>query len=183
MEPEKGALWKLRLLLNARDLRGWQDGLCCRVHVYLIRHAHAEDGEDDAARPLSRKGEKQIRRIGRFLRECEAIELAEFWHSPLVRSKDTAELLADRLRLDAPLVEVAGLLGEDDPSVMARKLARVRKPVAVVGHEPHLSALASLMVAGKAQPPCFTLDKCAVVCLEQTNHRWSVRWQISPELV
>lgn len=153
------------------------------MHVYLIRHAHAEDGKNDAARPLSAKGRAQIRRIGRLLREAKAIEATEFWHSPLVRSRDTAALLARQLKNPNPLVEVSGLKHEDDPTIMACKLGDARHPVAVVGHEPHLSALASLMVIGKAAPPRFKLKKCSALRLDRSSGGWTVRWHISPELV
>ena len=153
------------------------------MHIYLIRHAHAEDGGDDAARPLSAKGRKQIRQIGRLLRETRAIEAAEFWHSPLVRSRDTAELLVQQLKSKTPLREVSGLKHGDDPAIIARTLGDVRRPVAVVGHDPHLSALASLLVVGTGEPARFRLKKCAVLRLDRATGGWVVRWQISPELV
>ena len=41
------------------------------IELYFLRHAHAGDPEawtgDDAARPLSDKGEKQAERLGAFL--------------------------------------------------------------------------------------------------------------------
>lgn len=154
-----------------------------RVHVYLIRHAHAEDGKNDTARPLSRKGRAQIRRVGRFLRDAKAVEAAEFWHSPLVRSRETAELLARQLKSPAPLREVSGLKPEDDPEIVVAKLGDARRPVAVIGHDPHLSALASLMVIGCGEPSRFKLKKCAVLRLDRINGGWTVRWHVSPELL
>ncbi|MBX3737143.1 MAG: phosphohistidine phosphatase SixA [Candidatus Didemnitutus sp.] len=153
------------------------------MHVYLIRHAHAEDGKLDAARPLSAKGRKQIRQIARLLRAAGAIETAEWWHSPLVRARDTAALLAKQLGDDAPHREVSGLKPDDDPTLVARKLGDARKPVAVVGHDPHLSALASLLVVGKAEPARFRLKKAAVLRLERSSGGWTARWLISPELL
>lgn len=153
------------------------------MHVYLIRHAHAEDGRDDAARPVSAKGRKQIRKVARLLRDAGACEADEFWHSPLLRSRDTAALLAKEMKSAAPLVEVSGLKPADDPAIMARKLGDARTPVAVVGHDPHLSALASLLIAGEEEPPRFKLKKCAVLRLDRGTGGWTVRWQISPELV
>jgi phosphohistidine phosphatase len=150
------------------------------MEIYLIRHAHALAGENDAARPLSKKGQKQIRTVGRFLRRSGAIRTKEFWHSPLVRSVDTAELLMERLAIRGKLTLVAGLLHDDDPAIMARRLQKARHPVAVVGHEPHLSALASLLVTGKAKPAIFVLKKCAVLALEKQGQRWTARWQVSP---
>lgn len=153
------------------------------MHIYLIRHAHAEDGADDAARPLSRKGREQVRHMGRFLRETSEVEVAEFWHSPLVRSRDTAVLLAKHSKVRVKFKEVSGLEHRDDPEVMARKLGDARHPVAVVAHDPLLSALATLMVVGRAEPPRFKLKKGAVLRLDRMSGGWTVRWQVSPDLL
>lgn len=153
------------------------------MHIYLIRHAHAEDGEPDAQRELSRKGKRQARAVSRFLREREMLEAEEFWHSPLRRARETAELLAKHLRSEARLVETGALKPQDHPQLIARRLRQLQKPVAVIGHDPHLSALASLLVTGRAEPPHFVLKKCAVIRLDRDGPGWSVRWQISPEVV
>lgn len=153
------------------------------MHIFLVRHAHADDGERDAIRPLSRKGHRQIRAISRFLSEHDAFEVEEIWHSPLRRAQETAKLLAGRLRLTAQLREKAGLKPQDDPHSISRRLRQLAGPVAIVGHDPHLSALASLLVAGSAVPSHFVLKKCAVLRLDRSGNAWSVRWQISPEIV
>ena len=58
-------------------------------------------------------------------------------------------LLTKRLRLKAKLSEVSGLKPGDDPEIMARRLGELRQPVIVVGHDPHLTSLATLLVTGK----------------------------------
>ncbi|MDB6167694.1 MAG: sixA [Verrucomicrobia bacterium] len=153
------------------------------MEIYLIRHAHAVEGKDDAARPLSKRGKAQIRAVGRFLKGAGILGAEEFWHSPLVRSRDTAKLLVRRLKKRVRFSEVKGLLHDDNPSILARRLGKTRKPVAVVGHEPHLTALASLMVSGKPKPPLFELKKCGVMALARTEGRWVLRWQVSPEVL
>ena len=153
------------------------------MEIYLIRHAHSPDGEVDAVRPVSRKGRAQIRRVGRFLRRSGALQTREFWHSPLVRAVETAEGLVKRLKIRGKLVRVEGLLHDDDPAIMAKRLDKARHPVAVVGHEPHLSALASLLLTGRPRPPRVELRKCAVLALARSDGRWVVSWQVSPELL
>lgn len=153
------------------------------MHLYLIRHAHAEDGRPDQARPLSRKGRAQIRRLARFLRTASALDVAEIWHSPLVRSRETAAELRRRLKSRAPLTEISGLKPEDDPAVTARRLGAVNRPVAIVGHDPHLSALASLLVGGPAEPAGFRLKKGAALRLDRSGGGWSARWLVTPELL
>lgn len=153
------------------------------MHIYLIRHAHAEDGTPDAARPLSGKGRRQIRKVGRFLKEAGGLEAEEIWHSPLARARETAQGLHKSLRLKAKLALKSGLRPDDDPQAIAQRLRQVEYPVAVVGHDPNLSALASLLVAGRSLPLRFTLKKCAVLRLDRSGNGWVVRWQISPEII
>ncbi|MBK8856263.1 MAG: histidine phosphatase family protein [Opitutaceae bacterium] len=151
------------------------------VHLYLIRHAHAEDGFDDATRPLSARGRKQIRTMARFLRRTGDFAPVEVWHSPLLRARDTATLLVGRLKLPMKLRTVVGLSWGDDPAIMATKLRARRGSLALVGHEPHLSALASLLVTGSAAPPVVVMRKCAVLALERESGRWVMRWLVSPD--
>jgi phosphohistidine phosphatase len=107
----------------------------------------------------------------------------EVWHSALVRARETAQLLAQQLRLPAPLHEMPDLRPEDDPQAAARRIRQAHRPLAIVGHEPHLSALASLLVVGAAEPPAFVFKKSAVLALEPDGRHWLVRWHLSPELL
>ncbi len=151
--------------------------------LYLVRHAHAVDAEENLARPLSVRGEQQVRALAEFLRRSGAFQPAEFWHSPLVRSRQTAELLASRLKLAAPLRLMPDLEPEDDPRALARRIKATAHTVAVVGHEPHLSALASLLVTGRMDAPVFVMKKCAALALEGAGAHWQVRWHVSPEVI
>ena len=153
------------------------------MNVYLVRHAHAVDAEEDEARPLSRRGNDQVGALADFLKPTGAFQPAEIWHSSLVRSRQTAELLARRLRLSAPLRLMPDLEPEDDPRAIARRIKATSHSLAVVGHEPHLSALATLLVVGRLEFPVFVMKKCSVLALEGTGNHWSVRWHVSPELL
>jgi phosphohistidine phosphatase len=153
------------------------------MRAYLIRHAHALDGADDAARPLSKRGREQVYALARVLGKSGVFQPMALWHSPLVRSRQTAQLLARRAGFKIPLIEVAGLCPGDDPRFMARRINRLRQDVAIVGHEPHLSALGSLLVTGAAEPVVFVLKKCAALALERDDAQWMIRWHVSPEVL
>jgi phosphohistidine phosphatase len=157
------------------------------MRLYLIRHAHAVDADEDAERPLSAKGREQVKRLAKFLHESDALHPEEIWHSPLLRSHQTAKLLAKRLELIAPLIEVEGLEPEDDPRATALRVKNLRRVVAIVGHEPHLSGLASRLVSHTPKTSAFVLRKSSVLALERDRggrgSRWVVRWQVSPELL
>jgi phosphohistidine phosphatase len=153
------------------------------MKLFIIRHAHAVDASEDAERPLSKRGRKQVCRLARFLNKTDALPLTECWHSPLARSRETAELLSAQLGADAKLTQVDGIEGDDDPAAIVSRLKTRRTPIAIVGHEPQLSALLSLLVAGASEPRRFILKKAAIVALERVDGNWAVRWQISPEIV
>lgn len=151
--------------------------------IFLIRHAHAVDADEDPERPLSKRGRAQVDALALFLKRSKLFQPVEFWHSPLLRSQETAGLLAQGLRLRVPQVLIPELEPESDPHVVARRLKQAAKAVAVVGHEPHLSALATLMITGKTEPAVFVMKKAAALAIEGIGHYWSVRWHVSPDLI
>jgi len=117
----------------------------------------------------------------RFLRKSGRLKAREVWHSPLERAKDTAERLANGLNGDASLTEKSGMEPASDPTNLAKRLAKQRRPVAIVGHEPHLSTLATLLLLGRAEQPFLVLKKCSITALERKAGRWRLRWQVSPK--
>lgn len=161
--------------------------------AYLVRHAHAVDEEEDRLRPLSMRGREDVRRLAAFFKANRAFLPAQVWHSSLVRARETAEILVAGVGLEAPLLETPGLLPEDEPEEIACRLAARSgaQNVALVGHEPHLSALATLLVRGKTVPVGFEMKKGAVLSLERTDGvhkktgepRWRVCWHVTPALV
>lgn len=151
--------------------------------IYLIRHAHAVDGADDAARALSAKGRRQADRMGRWLKRRRLFEARELWHSPLVRAQETAVILALRTGGKRQLRVVTAAEPDADPAGLARKLAAAKRSVAVVGHEPQLSALATHLLGGSAAAPVVALKKGAVLALERTGRRWAACWLVSPRQV
>ncbi|MCU0794041.1 MAG: histidine phosphatase family protein [Opitutaceae bacterium] len=164
--------------------------------LHLVRHAHAVEESEHPARPLSARGRTEAARLARFFLGNGCFAPAHVWHSPLARSRETADELARRLGWadSAVMVETSGLLPEDDPQEVAERLEiwpRDRGDLAIIGHEPHLSALASLLVRGREKPALFTLKKAAVLTLEPSKSvfkkngfaRWRVRWLLAPELL
>ena len=162
--------------------------------LYLVRHAHAVSEEEDSTRPLSSRGVADTRRLAEFFRTNRAFAPAQLWHSPLRRSRETATILADELKLDRALVETSDLRPDDDPEEIAKRIAAFsadQPAIAIVGHEPHHSALATLHVRGKTRPASIVMKKAAVLALERTDEthrksgepRWLVAWHLSPALL
>jgi len=153
------------------------------VTLYLIRHAHAVGAGEDPLRPLSSRGRSQVAQLTRFLQAGRQLHPSVFWHSPLARSRETAVLLAKGLGFAGPLVEIAGLEPEDEPRATASLLASAPDGLAIVGHEPHLSALATLLLRAGGGVPVVSLKKGSFLALEQDGGAWQIRWLIEPELL
>ena len=162
------------------------------MNAFLVRHSHALADNEDSRRPLSARGKETTRKVATFFKLGGAISgVRAVWHSPLARARETAELLVKELGLDALLIEVPGLLPEDDPAAMADRLDTTGNPVMIVGHEPQLGALATMLIRGKTEPVAFEFKKTAVLALEKTGGRhkksgrscWRIQWHFSPELL
>jgi len=104
--------------------------------IFLLRHGDAEpdQGDGDAARRLTPKGEDQARAAGRAMARlgfgpdtCLA--------SPRVRAWRTAELACESLAVEP---ELCGPIGTGDYDAL--DLAAGRGDILIVGHEPVLSA-------------------------------------------
>ncbi len=153
------------------------------MKLYLVRHAHAVSDAENPVRPLSPKGREVALAMGHWLRGHAAVDVVEVWHSPLVRARETAELLVEGARIKARLREAPGLLPEDDVTAMAAALGRHGDSVMIVGHEPHLGLLAGRLLGIEAGSVDF--KKGAVLCLERIlrGAPWTSLWHVSPSLV
>jgi phosphohistidine phosphatase len=163
------------------------------MKLFLVRHAEAEAAAEDSIRPLSVRGRGDARRLAAFLGGNGALAGATtVWHSPLVRARETAAILCEILGPGLQRVESPGLEPGDDPAATAGRLARLMDGLVIVGHEPHLSTLASLLVSGRSDPSFFFLEKAGVIALESVgplsrqtsrSRSWCVCWQIALELL
>ena len=157
--------------------------------LHLIRHGDAVSADRDPARPLSPVGRADVTDIAaRFRADGTAPEV--IWHSPIRRARETAALLAQHLGQPVMLVGKSFLQSEDDPAKIARLLAELPPAanLAIVGHEPHLGALTTMLTTGTASPVKFAFKTAGVLTLVPApgNHeitdfpRWEVREPISP---
>src|SRR5712671_2143334 len=116
--------------------------------LYLIRHGIAEErGEewpDDAKRPLTESGMSRLRKSARGLVSL-GVTLDVVLTSPLVRARQTAEIVAGAFDLRPPIVTAESMApGASHQSVLVdlEKQSR-RRRIALVGHETAIGELAA----------------------------------------
>lgn len=154
-------------------------------HIHLARHAHAEsDASSDALRPLSPKGHRQCARLVKAFSSNEMIQTTTVWQSGLVRSFETADALTKGLELPAAIIQKDGLAPCDDPTPIADQLNELDQNCLVVGHEPNLSYLASLLLAGDDSLQRIVFPKASILCLSRMKAGtqatpWQIIWHLS----
>jgi phosphohistidine phosphatase len=139
------------------------------TELYIIRHGLAgEHGTyaNDDERPLTDEGIKKTKRVAKRLHELD-LQFELILTSPLVRARQTAEILKDA-NLSHQLQESAYLAPQGDFNGWLDWLRQWRAQggnrLAIVGHEPSLSEWAERLVWGEARQQLI-LKKAGVIGL------------------
>ena len=149
--------------------------------LYLVQHGEAAKETEDPARPLTERGRQEVTRVARTAARL-GLEVAVIAHSGKLRAKQTAELLAAALRPTPSLVERAGLGPNDDPQGAGHLAEQASVPTMLVGHLPHLSRLASLLLVGDPAREIIAFHMGGIVCLSRQEGQWRLHWALTPQL-
>ena len=157
------------------------------THLTIIRHAWAEDpgpGVDDFHRRLTKPGrkrfEKFVRRLGKVGLGFDLIAT-----SPLIRCRETAEILAAELDDEAPIVVVDALApGSDWPSLVEWTISRDAARVAWVGHAPCVGRLAALTIGDGSATIRMSKGAVASIRLDDgIGHPGELEWLATAALL
>ena len=152
------------------------------MEVYLVQHGEAKPESEDPERPLTYTGRTQVEAAARHIAAC-GVAASKILHSGKLRARQTAGIFAQYLDPAVTIVEQEGLGPKDDPRDIEQLLMRSSEPVMIVGHLPHLSRLAALLVLGDADRTVVSFQMGGVVCLGSGDDGWTVRWALVPDLV
>lgn len=125
------------------------------MDLILWRHAEAEDGIPDMARPLSAKGVKQAHKMAAFLRKNLPAG-TRILASPARRAQETAGALThefDTVPAIAPGCNARAVLD-------AAGWPHGNGAVLMAGHQPALGEAAAMIMAGKPEP--WSIKKGAI---------------------
>lgn len=120
------------------------------MHLYFFRHAEAEPGSatlPDHARQLTKRGIERTRHAASVLKSL-GIKSVYLYSSPLVRARQTADILAETLGVEVvERTEVGPGFNAQAVAVLVRD-ARQDDEIMFVGHEPDFSATVSALIGG-----------------------------------
>jgi phosphohistidine phosphatase len=165
-----------------------QDGLM--RSVILFRHGKSDwqtdTAGDDRKRPLSRRGQRAARTMGRFIALAGEVPDAAIT-SHALRASETLRLAKEAGDWNCPELSREGLAG-DVNSVLEeiRAASPVTGVLLVVGHEPTLSQLAEFLIGGGS----LRLPTGALARIELDAAEWTqvgpgcgqVAWLVLPRL-
>jgi phosphohistidine phosphatase len=128
------------------------------LELYLIRHGvAAERGPeypDDSKRPLTSRGMAALRREAKGLNALK-VGFDLIITSPLVRTRQTAEILAEHLAGKPAVTSSDALAPAGTPAGVVQELAKHHRKarIALVGHEPNIGELAARLIGARSPIP------------------------------
>lgn len=155
------------------------------MKLYLIRHAEADDNHIDYNRQLTPKGREQMRVLGERLVASEVFKTPpRVVSSALTRGRQSAELLCEVLGITGSPALWNDLSPESNPQNTLTRINtdKSHEDLMIVGHNPHLTILSSILLCGERSAMRITFKKAGCLCLERghSSGRWTLRWYLVP---
>ena len=125
------------------------------LQLYLVRHGMAAERgpeyPDDSKRPLTRKGMAALKQEAKGLNALE-VSFDVIIASPLTRTRQTAEIIAEHLVKKPSLVLSEALAPAGTPAAVIREIGNhPRKArIALVGHEPNIGELTAHLIGARS---------------------------------
>ena len=141
------------------------------MNIHLLRHGIAaalgqENNFRDEQRALTPEGVEKMRQTAQGLKRLQ-VGFDMIASSPLIRARQTAEIVAEALKFRPPLDEWDELVPEGAVDAVLRRLHEFHecKSVLLVGHQPSIGCIASFLVFGDARVS-LPFKKGAVFCVQ-----------------
>jgi phosphohistidine phosphatase len=151
------------------------------MELYLVQHAAAKTDAEDPQRSLTDEGMRAVERMGKHLAAL-ALAIDRIEHSDKLRARQTAEILAAKLRPANGTVQVAGLAPNHDVEPTRARLNEETRNMMLVGHLPHLSRLVSRLFGLERDQTLVRFQMGGSVRLDRDDAgRWALCWILTPE--
>lgn len=154
------------------------------MKIFLMRHAEASPTSPDPARELSLRGERISRAMAAFLKGNTWFAVSEIWSSTYTRAIQTAECVREGVDASLPITQQPFLTPESDPETALQVLQKVEQPILVVGHNPHLSLLASTCLGLSTRHHYLPFKKSALMALSKDPLQasgWTLSAYLTPK--
>jgi phosphohistidine phosphatase len=153
------------------------------MRIFLVQHGEAKPKEEDPQRPLTPRGEEEVRLVAEFAKRV-GVQVEQIRHSGKRRAEQTAAIFGEYLRPRHGIVATSGLDPNDEIEALAEALNAATEPCMIVGHLPYLARLAAKMITGNRDCSIIRFQMGGIVCLERDDGGvWSLAWMVTPDLL
>jgi phosphohistidine phosphatase len=160
------------------------------MEIYLMRHgiavtADPTNATSDEERPLTSKGMKRTRKAVSGLMRLEP-SIDKLLSSPLLRARQTTDIVAEALRLSESIEEIPELAPKGDLGKFLDRLPSYKECTGVlaVGHQPGLGQVASLLLAG-SKTGQIDFKKSGICCIAVDTFPAAgngiLKWMLAPK--
>ena len=159
------------------------------MDLLLLRHGEAGRSSrlpGDSKRSLTNEGKQEMMDLSYGLQTLE-IKFDHIFSSPLLRAKQTAEIVAKSIKYKGKIEELDSLSPEGSRLEFYSVLSKLKQDsvILVVGHEPYLSEMIS---EGISQSGCrINLKKAGLARMRILSTlpkiKGELRWLLTPKLL
>ena len=153
------------------------------MKLYLVQHAKAVSEDVNPERPLSEQGRRDIQKVAAFIKPLN-LSVDYLWHSTKTRAIQTAEILAEVIKINKEKIEREGLAPNDDVTGINDELASAQQDIMIVSHMPFVCKLASLLLTGQEFAGTIAFKQGGIVALSSSEpNQWQIEWMIAPDIL
>lgn len=141
------------------------------MKLYCMRHGEAIAMKLGSERSLTESGREAVRRAALNLVKIQA-SIAQIIHSDTLRTRQTAEIVANALKMST-MTAAAVLLGENgDVNMLCDMLPAWQDNTLLVGHFPFMTQLVKVLADVDVK-----FRTATIVCLMRDDKdNWKVEW-------
>lgn len=160
------------------------------MDLYILRHSDAAPHGTmrDADRPLTDEGIRKMTKLAKAMREMD-LSFDTILSSPYIRAKETAEITGEILQCKSLVKFTSNLASDGDPSALLKEIREDSSrggSVLIVGHEPYLSGLISVLISDRPDVS-IRFRKAGLCKLAVEGLRFgkcaTLEWLISPSQI
>lgn len=150
------------------------------MSVFLVQHGLSLPKTEDPERGLSDRGREESLKIAKVA-AIYGVKISKIFHSGKKRAEQTALIMSEILNPSLGLGQMADISAMDDVKGLSSLLAPCSNHM-VVGHLPYMEKIVSYLTTGREEPKVLKFQNSGIVCLDQDESGWFIRWTLNPNI-
>jgi phosphohistidine phosphatase len=148
--------------------------------LFLVQHGKSLPKDKDPNQGLSEQGISDVEHIANEAKK-QGVQVSRIQHSGKTRAQQTAEIMASALNPEGGVQKISGINPLDDVPTFADKINSIDN-LMLIGHLPFMERLASYLIIGSIDKPVLKFQNGGIVCLDQDNGAWFIKWTLMPKI-